>query len=73
MEIIIRHAGDTWRVLGQNGVRNGDGQGQKEVHCHLASTTRLQQQPNGSRPVEIYDWVDYQNIIAAALKAGDKT
>lgn len=43
--------GDTWRVVSKGVERDG------EVFCHLASTTRGKQQPNGWYPAQINTWV----------------
>jgi hypothetical protein len=48
----IRFAGDTWRVLSK-GITNEAG----DTYCHLASTTRFQQQRNGSRPIQAGIWI----------------
>jgi hypothetical protein len=55
----IKWDGDTWRVLGRGAVRD-DG----AAFCHLASATRCVRQRNGTRPVQINDW-----IPAAVLEA----
>jgi hypothetical protein len=44
--------GDTWRVLG---VGATDEQGR--TYVHLASTTRMQSQRNGARPIQCAMWL----------------
>ena len=43
--------GDILRVLSVGAERNG------KTYCHLASTTRGFQQPNGLNPLQMVDWV----------------
>lgn len=52
MDAIIKHDGDTWRVLQRGDSRDG------KTFCHLASTTRGLRQINGVNPVQICDWID---------------
>lgn len=61
-ELTIQHDGDTWRIVGQGSLRGG------KVFCHLASTTRLRKQRNGSNPVQISDWIDQSVILSAAIQ-----
>lgn len=49
---IIKHDGDTWRVLSVGSVRDG------YVYLHLASTTRHRKQKNGDIPIQIGDWLE---------------
>lgn len=49
---VIEHEGDRWRVIS---VGSEDAAGR--VYCHLASTTRFCMQRNGSRPIQIGDWI----------------
>ena len=49
---IIKHDGDTWRVLSVGAFLNG------KVLCHLASTTRSTKQRNGFMPIQMNDWID---------------
>ena len=67
----IEHDGDTWRVLAR-GVTREDG----KTFCHLASTTRSQQQRNGARPVQVNDWVDLEEarrVAAVTAYYSDKS
>jgi hypothetical protein len=57
-ETIIEHDGETWRVLNK-GVSNEEA---GTVFCHLASTTRGQQQKNGFYPAQICDWVPAEKL-----------
>jgi len=54
----ISHEGDDWRVLSTGAERDG------LVFCHLASTTRFNQQRNGANPVQICDWVPVEKVAA---------
>ena len=49
----IKHEGDVWNLLSEGSTRE-DG----KTYCHLASTTRVVKQRNGSYPVQIADWID---------------
>ena len=54
---VIDHDGDRWSVLSKGSVRE-DG----FVYCHVASNTRAVRQRNGSRPVQIADWIDPRKL-----------
>lgn len=54
---VIDHDGDRWSVLSKGSARE-DG----FVYCHLASNTRAVRQRNGSRPVQIADWIDPRKL-----------
>lgn len=56
MNQIIKHNGDTWRVL-STGVQREDG----KVYAHLASTTRGHQQRNGWYPLQVGEWIELQD------------
>lgn len=47
----VRKNGDVWRIVGI-GVSKED-----KTFCHLASTTRFVKQRNGSRSIQMQDWV----------------
>lgn len=51
IDMKVRKNGDVWRIAGI-GVSK-----EAETFCHLASTTRFIEQRNGSRPIQIQDWV----------------
>lgn len=55
-EIIIHHDNDVWRIIGMGSIREG------KVFCHLASMTRMVEQKNGSRPIQISDWIDLKRL-----------
>lgn len=63
MAITIHHDGDTWRLLSEGATRDG------RTYCHLASTTRVCQQKNGSVPVQISDWISNAVILSAAIQS----
>lgn len=60
--IILKHDGDTWRILGQGAARGG------KIYCHLASLTRGKMQRNGWYPRQMEDWIDQQVILSAAIE-----
>lgn len=62
MQITINHDGDTWRILSKGATRDG------KTYCHLASTTRFQQQKNGKVPVQMGDWIDHDAILSASMQ-----
>lgn len=57
-ERIIKHDGDTWRIVQVGSVREG------KAYVHLASTTRSRQQRNGKCPVQVCDWIDLDKLPA---------
>ena len=59
-ELIIKHDGDTWKVLSEGAYRDG------MFYCHLASTTRFRQQKNGQNPIQIGVWVSSKKLQEAA-------
>jgi hypothetical protein len=58
LDDIIKHDGDTWRVLSLGRVRE-DG----KVYAHLASTTRGVYQRNGFRPIQAGDWISNEEVV----------
>jgi hypothetical protein len=62
----IRHDGDTWEILSKGRSENG------KIYCHLASTTRFNQQKNGRVPIQIADWIDHQVILSAAIQEEER-
>lgn len=60
--LIIRYQNDTWKLLGEGTLKDG------KVYCHLASTTRGQQQKNGFRPIQMADWIPQELILLAAIE-----
>lgn len=56
----VQHDGGEWQVIG-TGVTREDG----KTYCHLASTTQFRQQRNGRNPVQMADWVDLRDPVAA--------
>lgn len=61
MSIIIKHEGDTWRIISEGATKDG------QVFCHLASTTRGKEQKNGFYPIQMCDWIDQKIILAGAI------
>lgn len=66
MTIIIKHDGDTWRILSEGATRDG------KTYCHLASTTRFRAQKNGNVPVQMCDWIDHAVILSGAIETEEK-
>lgn len=60
--IILKHDGDTWRILGEGTMRDG------MVYCHLASMNRGTMQRNGWMPLQRGDWIDKDVILSAAIQ-----
>jgi hypothetical protein len=58
LDDIIKHDGDTWRVLSLGRVRE-DG----KIMAHLASTTRGFNQRNGFCPLQINDWISSEEVV----------
>ena len=52
MDKVIRHDGDTWRVLALGVERDG------KTYAHLASLTRGRTQRNGFVPAQFGDFID---------------
>jgi len=59
MDPTLKLDGDTWRILGTGVHVDGT------VICHLASTTRFQQQRNGAVPVQRMEAVAAELVEAA--------
>lgn len=55
---IIKHDGDTWRVLSVGSFRDN------KVFCHLVSTTRSTERKNGAHPLQITDWIEVETATA---------